>query len=153
METWLIVILLGLAIVVAVGVWARPYFKAYGTRILSVAVQWPLRQYDRNIRYQMDRIACEQTAQFVMERMPTVRAYGNRFALFDRALHAVDSRREGLYCEFGVYTGSAINYIASKIDTTIHGFDSFEGLPEDWRTGAAKGTFKVDGLPKSARQR
>ena len=148
MEKWLVFILLGLAIVAAGVIRARPYFKAYGSRVLSVAVQWPLRQYDRNIRYQMDRIACEQTARFVMETMPKVRAYANRFALFDRSLKAVDMSREGLFCEFGVYTGSAINYVASKTDRTIHGFDSFEGLPEDWRTGAAKGTFEVSRLPK-----
>lgn len=47
----------------------------------------------------------------------------------------------GLYCEFGVYKGETINFIASKIPHTVHGFDSFEGLPEDWRAGFEAGAF------------
>ncbi len=40
---------------------------------------------------------------------------------------------EGLLLEFGVFSGSTINYIASKIKgKRVYGFDSFEGLPEPW---------------------
>ena len=34
--------------------------------------------------------------------------------------------------EFGVYTGFSVNLIASHTKNTVYGFDSFEGLPEDW---------------------
>jgi len=39
-----------------------------------------------------------------------------------------------LYLEFGVWTGSSINFISRKIpsDLTIYGFDSFEGIDSDW---------------------
>ena len=30
----------------------------------------------------------------------------------------------------------------------MYGFDSFVGLPEDWREGFSKGMFKVKKLPK-----
>ena len=56
----------------------------------------------------------------------------------------------GLYMEFGVRTGQTINHIAKlNPDDTIFGFDSFEGLPEDW-TGwtQEKGTFRQDGAPE-----
>ncbi len=54
----------------------------------------------------------------------------------------------GLILEFGVNTGSTINHIADKIpNQTIYGFDSFEGLPEDWTPYQKKGTFKRDSLP------
>ena len=57
----------------------------------------------------------------------------------------------GHYLEFGVYTGGTIRYIASlKRDQTIHGFDSFEGLPEAWsgfRLGRAT-FFKAGKLPR-----
>src|SRR4051812_27216225 len=46
----------------------------------------------RDIRHQMDRIACEQTARFVIERMPKVRALRDKFALFDHSLAAVDPK-------------------------------------------------------------
>lgn len=43
----------------------------------------------------------------------------------------------GLYLEFGVFKGNSINLFAKKmkkkISTKIHGFDSFEGLREDWK--------------------
>ena len=40
-----------------------------------------------------------------------------------------------LYLEFGVHHGDSIHYWASKLRnpaTQLHGFDSFEGLPEAW---------------------
>jgi hypothetical protein len=43
---------------------------------------------------------------------------------------------KGAYLEFGVCTGKSINFIAAlNPHNTIHGFDSFEGLPEDWVRG------------------
>lgn len=40
---------------------------------------------------------------------------------------------EGIYLEMGVCTGRTINFIAAlNPEKIIYGFDSFEGLPEDW---------------------
>ena len=40
---------------------------------------------------------------------------------------------DGIYIELGVCTGGSINHIASLVYwDLIYGFDSFEGLPEDW---------------------
>lgn len=64
------------------------------------------------------------------------------------SLSMVPKDRDGLYCEFGVESGTTINFIASQTARTIHGFDSFEGLPEDWRPGFPAGTFKLKELPK-----
>ena len=48
--------------------------------------------------------------------------------------------------EFGVYEGKTINIISSTVpDKIVYGFDSFEGLPEDWRTGFDKATFDRNG--------
>ena len=47
--------------------------------------------------------------------------------------------------EFGVYGGKSINYFADACpDSIFHGFECFEGLPEDWIPGRPKGTFKID---------
>lgn len=47
--------------------------------------------------------------------------------------------------EFGVYGGGSLNYFANACPlNTFHGFDSFEGLPDDWITNHPKGTFKID---------
>lgn len=41
--------------------------------------------------------------------------------------------------EFGVATGTTLKMITKYMSAT--GFDSFEGLPEDWREGFPKGFF------------
>lgn len=51
--------------------------------------------------------------------------------------------------EFGVYQGHSISLIRESFDESykIFGFDSFEGLPEDWKnTGLEKGFFSTDGV-------
>lgn len=61
--------------------------------------------------------------------------------LFKFPLNAVNIN--GLFLEFGVCKGITINRIASLIpDKTVYGFDSFDGLPEDW-CGHKKGYLKV----------
>ena len=46
---------------------------------------------------------------------------------------------EGVALEFGVAAGTSTRLIADRMPTV--GFDSFEGLPEDWRPGFSAGTF------------
>ena len=60
-----------------------------------------------------------------------------------------DNENNTFYLEFGVYRGKSINYF-SKYVNTIYGFDSFEGLKEDWvGTNMTKGTFNLNKkLPK-----
>jgi len=62
---------------------------------------------------------------------------------------------EGEILEFGVYSGNTINFISEHFNQPIYGFDSFEGLPEDWNMSYKekfnkhkKGYFAVDQLPK-----
>jgi len=44
--------------------------------------------------------------------------------------------KDKLNLEFGVFSGTTINAIAeNRPDLQFHGFDSFEGLPEDWDMG------------------
>ena len=58
--------------------------------------------------------------------------------------------------EFGVYQGGTINFIAERFPhKLIYGFDSFEGLPEDWNISYKekfnkhkKGYFAVDNIPE-----
>lgn len=52
--------------------------------------------------------------------------------------------KNDLWLEFGVYTGTSINYISKFTEKTVYGFDSFEGLPEDWRPGFEKGRFSTE---------
>jgi hypothetical protein len=55
-----------------------------------------------------------------------------------------------LYLEFGVFTGGSMRWWSRHLTepgAKLVGFDSFEGLPEDWRHGVAAGHFKTEGPP------
>ena len=52
------------------------------------------------------------------------------------------------YLEFGVYTGDSLRLWASlnkNPSSRLFGFDSFEGLPENWVESKPKGTFSTGG--------
>jgi predicted O-methyltransferase YrrM len=51
--------------------------------------------------------------------------------------------KDGLVMEFGVFQGSTANQISRYLpNATIYGFDSFQGLPEDWDIGIGRTTLK-----------
>jgi len=59
--------------------------------------------------------------------------------IFERALP------DGLVLEFGVAEGKSIREMAAAApDRKIWGFDSFEGLPEDWKEDVGKGAFACE---------
>ena len=50
--------------------------------------------------------------------------------------------QDGLWLEFGVGSGHTLNLICEyRKKGTVYGFDSFEGLPTDWRPGFLKGAL------------
>ena len=61
---------------------------------------------------------------------------------FDYAFDA--AQLDGLILEFGVAHGASIRKLASMTDQVIHGFDSFQGLPESW-SHLPKGAFNANG--------
>ena len=65
-------------------------------------------------------------------------------------LHALELAKENdnnpnyFYIEFGVFSGTSINFFSKNLNKEIYGFDSFEGLKEDWvGTSVTKGTFDL----------
>lgn len=141
-----------LALVASVGVLATLSLRRFPDRsmqdVIAHRVEAALQGDAKDIGRRMDRIACDQTALFVISQMPKTPSFPTKYALLQHSLGAVGVDSGGLYCEFGVYQGATINYVAEHApEETIHGFDSFEGLPETWRTGFAEGAFKTSGLP------
>ena len=71
---------------------------------------------------------------------------GNSLDVFRFALQS--ARPDGLVLEFGVYQGTSIRQLAQLVDCEIHGFDSFEGIPEAWNHEKA-GSYSTKGsLPE-----
>ena len=88
------------------------------------------------------REACRLRAEAGGSGIP---AFGFKASHLRHALSACGA--PGLYLEFGVYTGRSITLIAVTLgeETPVHGFDSFEGLPEDWIEGEDKGAYDAGG--------
>ena len=67
-------------------------------------------------------------------------------ALFEVCAKAAPE--SGLVAEFGVRDGGSLRHILELFGPTVYGFDSFEGLPSEWRKSASAsapaGWFKAD---------
>ncbi|MBE1237565.1 hypothetical protein IHV25_07880 [Phaeovibrio sulfidiphilus] len=89
-------------------------------------------------------------------RFPTVRqtpAFPRREDLW-RSVFAPLENREITVLEFGVFRGESIRTF-SELNThpqsRFYGFDSFEGLPEDWTRTLPRSSFDVEGqIPQIA---
>ena len=78
-----------------------------------------------------------------IQNVPTLSKYVLEYVMVD--LNLSEQTDNSLWLEFGVYEGNTINFISKYTDKIIFGFDCFDGLPEDWRTGFSKGAFNMDG--------
>lgn len=79
------------------------------------------------------------SAGYYTERMETAAREPDPDSLLRSAFARCDPA--GLAMEFGVASGRTANLLAGLTDGTVHGFDSFAGLPEDWRPGFPRGAF------------
>ena len=68
---------------------------------------------------------------------------GSAIDTFKLAL--AQARNEGLVLEFGVRFGNSIRILASLAQQHVHGFDSFEGLPDVWHH-EPKGSYTTKGV-------
>jgi hypothetical protein len=101
----------------------------------------------QNIERKLQDLALEETARFIQANMAEVPAFKNDFAVLKHAMSKANLLDGGLICEFGVFRGTTINYLAQMTTKPVYGFDSFEGLPETWRPNFENGRFKVKKLP------
>jgi predicted O-methyltransferase YrrM len=92
--------------------------------------------------------AKRDSVAYIIDNMPDALVKSDRLDLLKFALSRAPA--EGLILEFGVEKGASLRHLASLTPRTVHGFDSFEGLPGDWGgTKEAKGAFDLKGrLPK-----
>jgi hypothetical protein len=79
----------------------------------------------------------------------------DRYDLFREGLRHVHGDSP-LYLEFGVYKGDTLTWWCDNLPCAgarFVGFDSFEGLPEDWHTHVRAGTFALDTIPEPPDER
>lgn len=78
----------------------------------------------------------------IIETIPNVNKDPLKYVFENIKLH---HKSQTLWLEFGVATGKTINYISKHTTENVYGFDSFIGLPEEWRDGFDKGAFNRNG--------
>jgi Flp pilus assembly protein TadD len=88
--------------------------------------------------------AIEEGFRYIRERAPKAALCGSAAAMLRAAVP--DAPAGGLVLEFGVFRGNSINQIAALTDREVHGFDTFEGLPEDWNPEQPRGTYSLGGV-------
>jgi len=74
-----------------------------------------------------------------------------REAIFDCIAAEVSASRV-LYLEFGVHRGASMtswSKLLRSAESRLHGFDSFEGLPEKWNVTSKKGSISTGGAVPS----
>ena len=81
----------------------------------------------------------------VMERSPFIRG---KFEISQREhlqLAVSHAKIRGHWAEFGVWKGSTARILLEQIpkDYKLFLFDSFNGLPEDWKDGFPQGAFEL----------
>ncbi len=108
--------------------------------------QFPRRNY--NLYNMIMKDAAESSLKYYKENIKNAVLFDGtdaRFKVLEYALNKIKATPTNLFLEFGVYKGKSINYCADILkDTKFYGFDSFEGLPEDWSGfNLAKGEFNI----------
>jgi hypothetical protein len=91
-----------------------------------------------------------EAADYIHEHLGEAIEFLNRPYMHFQATKDI-SVFDGIIAEFGVFQGESINNLARILpDKIIYGFDSFEGLREDWKgQTASKGAFSLHGqLPE-----
>jgi hypothetical protein len=117
----------------------RTLFRVLDTYVKTRLIPSLSESLFNNIDFHQRQLALASSAQYVSDRMEKARPMKGRYEVLSAAMDRVSVR--GLYLEFGVAGGESINFIASRSPETVHGFDSFRGLPEDWRPGVKSGAF------------
>jgi hypothetical protein len=118
--------------------------------------RWTARLYRRflhkyflnDLWFDLQLAAKQEAIAYIQAHMGAAMMARDRFALLQFAVNQI--RLSGLVLEFGVEKGASITTLAQTHRGEVHGFDSFEGLPEDWTgTYEGKGKFSMAGrLPK-----
>ena len=93
----------------------------------------------------MRQIETEESAKFILKNISETSIFENQIEFWRFCLDK--SSKVGLFLEFGVFKGRSINEFSKYLpNIEFTGFDSFEGLNEDWKgTRYRAGFFGLGG--------
>lgn len=109
--------------------------------IKSIAAKIPPAFYDRCRAWSV-------LEHNLRSRLSAARQFDSRESLWRDLFSSIGVKEKLLVLEFGVFNAYSIHQFAElnkNSDSRFVGFDSFEGLPEDWTPKCPKGTFSQDG--------
>ena len=107
-----------------------------------------LKYHGRYLITDLQLRAKQQSVDYIVAHMSDALIFEDRWDLL--AFAAREAPAEGLMLECGVADGASLRHLAKATPRKLHGFDSFEGLPEHWAgTFERKGKFGRGGaLPE-----
>jgi hypothetical protein len=100
--------------------------------------------------------ALQDSAQYALSNFSEALQFNSRTELWSYCLNRIpefqtaeNNERGGVIAEFGVWKGDSINFFARNCpQAKVFGFDSFQGLEEDWHGyRLQKGFFSTNGQP------
>jgi len=101
------------------------------------------------VHYQVKQRAIQDSADYAISHFSGAMMFNTRPELWDFCLTTGNSlqNRACVIAEYGVWKGESINFFARSCPkAVIYGFDSFEGLEEDWHGFTMRrGTFSTSG--------
>jgi hypothetical protein len=93
-----------------------------------------------------ERDAALTSARFASRMMSTAREFHDPISTLEYALEIAP--QGGMALEFGVFEGRSLTVIVeARKGREVYGFDSFQGLPEDYRPHVRQGAFALDQRP------
>ena len=103
---------------------------------------WFREIYVKDLQLHLEMDAMRETLEYIKSNMSDSMIFTDWHDLHAYAMEHVNV--DGMFLELGVKRGGSIRELARMTGNTIHGFDSFAGLPEDWSgTPLRKGRFHI----------
>jgi len=107
--------------------------------------RFALKYHGRYLITGLQARARERSLDYIEKYMGEATIFADRWDLLSFALGA--AAKDGLALEFGVADGGSLRHLGAS-GRVLHGFDSFEGLPEAWSgTFERAGKFSRKGAP------
>ena len=99
------------------------------------------RPFEELLEYGFSNEPLVRSIEWILSLPHIPEVHFNRWSIYDRAIELSD--RDRSFYEFGVWMGDSFKYIVPSFAGGF-GFDSFQGLPEDWGV-VPRGTYSSRG--------